>query len=101
MGEVGNACFSYSSSAIEKSYTSCTRSPFVHRGNCLAHLALLKNKYSYYEDEFFETIDRIISHPTTDELLLVRRASKNQRISCHISSLDELLSDPIEKGGIV
>ncbi|MDB2479547.1 kelch motif-containing protein [Crocinitomicaceae bacterium] len=83
---------------IEKSYTSCTRSPFVHRGNCLAHLDLLKNKYSYYEDEFFETIDRIISHPTTDELLLVRRASKNQRISCHISSLDELLSYPIEKG---
>jgi hypothetical protein len=29
---------------IEKSYTSCTRSPFVHRGNCLAHLDLLKNK---------------------------------------------------------
>lgn len=55
---------------IEQSYTSCTRSPFVHRGNCLAHLDLLKNKYSYYEDEFFETIDRIISHPNTDELLL-------------------------------
>lgn len=83
---------------IEQSYTSCTRSPFVHRGNCLAHLDLLKNKYSYYEDEFFETIDRIISHPNTDELLLVRRASRNQRIYCHISSVDELLSDPIEKG---